>query len=596
MASFPTSHDVLSFALDAQADYDPSEALIIDAHEPSRVLNGAQLRLLIHTFIAGFKAHGIKQGDCVLVNLRNNVRFPPSVVTCHFTRSHLAHSNIPQVLYTAIFLAITGAGGVYIGASPHSVPHELDHVVRLGRPVLILTEPDALPTTLSVSKKNGISPHQLFLLDEAALNATIAFAQSHKQCSPASALTDNSTTSAETCPFLSLLAHGSANPLCIPELETANSTPAALYSTSGTTGLPKAAVFSHGALIAGHISAAANPPPYKVRRLVCLPFYHLFASFWSHLFPLRYGSPLYIAREFQLPIFLDMIRQHGISDTHVVPAIVHSVNQAPASLDPRSALTSLRYVGVSGAPIDRACMADFQTLLHSDACAGQIWGMTETGPVFQNRYPARGCRAEQADLGGIGPILPGWEAKLLTYVEAGSGENEDQQPAQQQPVEVVDAAGPPGRLYVRGAGGWFSTGDVAYVNKRGEYFIVGRTKELIKVRGASVSPAEIEAVLLKHPLIADAAVTGIKLPGGTEEAPRAYVVRSGDASGKLTVNEVYEFAQQRLASYKSLDGGVCFVESIPRTVSGKVQRGKLAGMNERRDALEGLLKKMKGGG
>jgi acyl-coenzyme A synthetase/AMP-(fatty) acid ligase len=110
---------------------------------------------------------------------------------------------------------------------------------------------------------------------------------------------------------------------------------------------------------------------------------------------------------------------------------------------------------------------------------------------------------------------------------------------------------------------------------------------------ASVSPAEIEAVLLKHPLIADAAVTGIKLPGGSDEAPRAYVVRSAETSGKLTSNDVYEFAQQRLASYKALDGGICFVESIPRTVSGKVQRGKLAGMNDRRDALAGLLKRLK---
>ncbi|KAJ6076083.1 hypothetical protein N7499_008064 [Penicillium canescens] len=587
MGSIPNSHDVVSFALDAQAHYDTSEALIIDAHEPDRALSGAQLKLLVRTLMAGFRAHGVKKGDCVLVNLRNNV------------------------LYTAIFLAIIGAGGVYIGASPRSVPDELEHVIKLGRPVLIITEPDALPTVLAVSKKTGISPNQLLLLDDPAFETTIALKQQDQQCAPTPALAPllDIPTAAEASSFMLLLAHGDTEPVYIADLATANSTPAAMYSTSGTTGLPKAATFTHGALIAGHISATANPPPYKVRRLVCLPMYHLFASFWSHLFSLRYGNTLYIAREFQLPLFLDAIRQHSITDTHLVPAMAHSVIQAPASLDPKSALTSIRYVAVSGAPIDRACMGQFQDLLHPDACVGQIWGMTETGPVFQNWYPASGGRAEQGDLGSIGSVLPGWEADLRTPIE-GSGENEDEdQRAQQHPVEVVDAAAPPGRLYVRGAGlfngylgnseavvdgeGWFSTGDVAYVNKRGQYFIVGRTKELIKVRGASVSPAEIEAVLLKHPLIADAAVTGIKLPGGSDEAPRAYVVRSAEASGKLTASDVYEFAQQRLASYKALDGGIYFVESIPRTVSGKVQRRKLAGMNDRRDALTEMLNRLK---
>lgn len=85
----------------------------------------------------------------------------------------------------------------------------------------------------------------------------------------------------------------------------------------------------------------------------------------------------------------------------------------------------------------------------------------------------------------------------------------------------------------------------------------------------------------------DVAVTGMNLPDRSTEVPCAYVVRTG--CSKISSEEVYNFAQQRLASYKAIDGGVFFVEKIPRTASGKIQRGKLAGMNQKREALAGLL-------
>ena len=105
-----------------------------------------------------------------------------------------------------------------------------------------------------------------------------------------------------------------------------------------------------------------------------------------------------------------------------------------------------------------------------------------------------------------------------------------------------------------------------------------------------VCPAELEAVLLQDTRIADVAVIGIRLPDGSE-APRAYVVRA--AGTKLSSEEVYSVVRQCLAGYKALDGGVFFVDRIPRTVSGKIQRGKLASMNQRRDALAGLLERFR---
>lgn len=110
-----------------------------------------------------------------------------------------------------------------------------------------------------------------------------------------------------------------------------------------------------------------------------------------------------------------------------------------------------------------------------------------------------------------------------------------------------------------------------------------------------VAPAELESVLLKHAAIEDAAVTGVTLKDGSTEVPRAFIVRSKvpSASG-LTAEEVYMFTRSQLASYKALDGGIIFVEEIPRTASGKIQRFKLSQMNSYREMVASLLSQFQG--
>ncbi|KAL2864747.1 uncharacterized protein BJX67DRAFT_383587, partial [Aspergillus lucknowensis] len=110
-----------------------------------------------------------------------------------------------------------------------------------------------------------------------------------------------------------------------------------------------------------------------------------------------------------------------------------------------------------------------------------------------------------------------------------------------------------------------------------------------------VAPAELESVLLKHPGIEDAAVTGVASKDGSTEVPRAFVVRSKTFSGtRLTSEEVYLFCRRQLASYKALDGGIIFVEEIPRTASGKIQRFKLKQMNTYREIVSSLLTRFRG--
>jgi acyl-CoA synthetase (AMP-forming)/AMP-acid ligase II len=126
--------------------------------------------------------------------------------------------------------------------------------------------------------------------------------------------------------------------------------------------------------------------------------------------------------------------------------------------------------------------------------------------------------------------------------------------------------------------GWLQTGDIAYVDAHGKFFIVDRKKELIKVKGNQVAPAELEALLLDHPAIADAAVIGV-LNGDGDEMPRAYVVLRPDqaASQQKSLQgrkeeKIVRFVEERVARHKRLTGGVVFLDAIPKNPSGKILR------------------------
>ncbi len=120
--------------------------------------------------------------------------------------------------------------------------------------------------------------------------------------------------------------------------------------------------------------------------------------------------------------------------------------------------------------------------------------------------------------------------------------------------------------------GFYHTGDVGYCDRSSKlWYIVDRKKELIKVRAWQVAPPELEAVLLSHPQIVDAAVIGVQFSRDEGQLPRAYVVRRPGPDGShLNEEEVKKFMESKLAQYKRLDGGVRFVEAIPKIASGKI--------------------------
>ncbi|KAK6208076.1 hypothetical protein LQW54_007121 [Pestalotiopsis sp. IQ-011] len=486
--------------------------------------------------IAGLQAAGLKKGDPVMVCLPNNCFYVPLV------------------------LAIIGAGGVFCGTNPAYQLDELVHLANIASPRLIIASQDVVSTVVKMCKFKGIPNERIYVFDDLFVQTT------PKDCfnEAIDELVSDRNYFASIKLVSDLRNHGIASWQTLPDEEAAKNTPAIYFATSGTTGLPKLASLSHYSLIAQHKSLYASVP-YEVVRLACLPLFHIFGVAWALFSPLRYGESLYIMPRFSLKEYITNIHKYAITETYMAPPMVHAVNRC--GMDLQELMATIQYIGIGGAPIDAAAMRQMRSYLQPGATVTPVWGMTEFGPAVLFRH------GEHDDTGSIGRLMDDYEMKLVD--DEGRHVAGDGQPGE---LLIRSRAIMSGYLGVPmcNEDGWFPTGDIAQV-QQDKVYIVGRSKELIKVKGWQVAPAEIEAIIIQHPDVADCAVVGVISDDGVTEAPRAYVVPRGsaDKTNPGLGQEVYDLVRSRLVSYKKLAGGVVFVESIPRVPSGKVQRFKL---------------------
>ncbi|KAK3335245.1 hypothetical protein B0T19DRAFT_436128 [Cercophora scortea] len=549
--------DIVSYAFDRQTGYDAdTKPLFINAEDPSQFLTANQTTTLVRQLIAGLHAAGLQKGDAVLLHLAN-----------HY-------------LYAALFFAIIGAGGIVCGANPAYQSFELNHIVDLSRPRFIITSDSTTSLALvqQVCTKQGIPLSRIFTLPSNTGHHPLQL--QHQDNNPTAPNPNTASPDSDDSPIgrplASLLRHGETQWMTLSSASEMRTTTACYYSTSGTTGLPKLAALSHHALVAQQtVLPTHNTPTTETIRLAALPLFHVFGAAWALFVTVRHGQPVYVVPRFSLTPFLEYVARYRISETYVAPPVVHALNRLDDAVT-QTKLSSLRYIGVGGAPIDAVALGKLRSKLHADATVSQVWGMTEFGVATVFRA------GENDETGSIGRLLDTYEMRLVGV------DGRD-----------VVGEGKVGELWIRtpGAmsgylrhemsgsevaeGGWVRTGDTVHV-KGGKLYVTGRAKELIKVRGWHVAPAEIEAVLLQHPDVADCAVVGTTSADGQAEVPRAYVVRQArpgvEKAAPISAQDVFDFARQQLASYKKLDGGVVFVDRIPRTTSGKTQRFKLAQM------------------
>lgn len=364
--------------------------------------------------------------------------------------------------------------------------------------------------------------------------------------------------------------------------------------SSGTSGKPKGVQLTH----ANQINLSLQMPAARFgeldpedRTLGVLPFQHVFALFHNVLFDLYWGVTVYVMPRFELEPFLSYVEKYQITRLEIVPPILVLLAKSPV-VDKYN-LKSLKVMLSGAAPLSAELGDQVEARLNG-RLGGQVrvcqgYGLSETAPSVH----ACKSTAYHEFKGSIGTLFSNVEARLVDEdgKDVGCEQGKD---------------GKPGELWVRGptimkgylnredataeaidSEGWFKTGDVAICPEtdvshpslrgrgHGEHFwIVDRKKELIKYKGFQVAPAEMEALLLQHPRVGDAACIGVYDEAEATENVMAFIVPSADWSGSQgeLAKEVRAWVDRQVANHKKLRGGVRVRAEIPKSPSGKILR------------------------
>ncbi len=358
---------------------------------------------------------------------------------------------------------------------------------------------------------------------------------------------------------------------------------AALPYSSGTTGNPKGVMLTHTNLAAN----VAQIRPIQAmgqddRVLAVLPFFHIYGMTVLLNSVLHARARLVIMPSFDLAQFLGTIQDHKCTFAFIAPPVAVALAKHPMVDSYR--LDSLKGLMSGAAPLDDDLGMAVADRLGCPIVQG--YGMSELSPV-SHCMPFDGGRelvGAVAPLSSCGWTVPGAVSKIVdpdTGAEIG------------QPEHGLSEVG---ELCFRGpnvmagylnndaatretidADGFLHTGDLARVDASGCIYIVDRLKELIKYKGYQVPPAELEAVLLTHPGIADAAVVGVRDPDSGEEVPKAFVVLQPEAT--LSGDEIMDFVAGQVAPYKKVRQ-VAFIDAIPKSAAGKILRRELRAIRE----------------
>ncbi|MGP2441333.1 4-coumarate--CoA ligase family protein [Streptomyces sp. JW3] len=345
---------------------------------------------------------------------------------------------------------------------------------------------------------------------------------------------------------------------------------AALPYSSGTTGTPKGVMLTHRQIATNlaqlHSSMPAEPGD---RVLAVLPFFHIYGLTALMNAPLRLGTTVVVLPRFDLEQFLAAIQTHRITDLYVAPPIVLALAKHPVVAD--YDLSSLRRVVSAAAPLDAALAAACSRRLGLPP-VGQAYGMTELSP---GTHVVPRDQLATAPPGTVGKLIAGTEMRIVSLDDPGTdlGPGASGEILIRGPQVMKGYLGrPDATAAMIDPDGWLHTGDVGHVDADGWLFVVDRVKELIKYKGFQVAPAELEALLLTHPGIADAAVIGHYDDHGNE-VPHAHVVRRPGPPA-LTESEVMMYVAERVAPYKRVRR-VTFLDGVPRAASGKILRREL---------------------
>ena len=494
------------------------------AHKPAlidgpsgRVITYSELTNSISRLAAGLSKRGFGKGDVFAI----------------------LGPNSPE--YGIAFHGIASLGGIVCPINPLYTAPEIGHQLKDAGARFLVTVSEYLHKATEAAA--GTRVEEIFLFDSA---------EEMEGTSPFAGLFDNDTQ------------------FTAPQINVKEDLVVLPYS-SGTTGLPKGVMLTHHNLVANMCQMEGLDYFTGDDTLICvLPLFHIYGLVVVLNMGLYQGATIVTMPRFDLEQFLQAMQRYEVTLAHLVPPVVLALSKHP--IVDNYKLPKLKTIFSGAAPLDetltRACMQR----LGCDVRQG--YGMTETSPVTHSS-PAD---PSQVKYGSVGVPAPSTECKVVS-LETGQalGPNQEGEVCVRGPqimkgyLNRADAT-----ASTIDPEGWLHTGDIGYADADGHFFIVDRAKELIKYKGFQVPPAELEALLLTHPAVADAAV----VPCADEEAgevPKAFVVLKGAA----TADDLLDFVASRVAPHKKIRQ-LEFIDKIPKSPSGKILRRLLVQKDKER--------------
>jgi acyl-CoA synthetase (AMP-forming)/AMP-acid ligase II len=469
-----------------------------------RTITYAELAESIRNAAAGLVARGFRKGEVLGI-------YSP---------------NVPE--YAIAFHAVALLGGVVTPINPLYTADEAAQQLNDAGAKLLVTAPQCLDKACAAAQASNIEE-------------TFVFGESEGATS-----------------FSSLLQSNRAVP--VVAINPRDDLVVLPYS-SGTTGLPKGVMLTHYNLVANMRQMEGLCYFFDSDTLICLlPLFHIYGLVVVLNMGLYTGATIVTMPRFDLEQFLQLVQDYKVTLAHLVPPIVLALSKNP--IVDQYNLSSLHTIFSGAAPLGEGLTRACIERLECDVRQG--YGMTETSPVTHSS-PAD---ANKVKFGSVGPPAPNTECKVVDLETGAALEPNKEGEICVRGPQVMKGYLNRSEATARtiDSEGWLHTGDVGYADEDGHFFIVDRAKELIKYKGFQVAPAELEAILLTHPAIADAAV--IPCPDeAAGEVPKAYLV----LKEKVSADTIMDFVAARVAPFKKIRY-VEFTEKIPKSASGKILR------------------------